>query len=100
MPEGWTNRQLGDFLTKEDIMFLQQEWKRHGGDMMAFMDAVKPWILEPERAARLQAAGMDPGFASYAIPYHFAQAMQQQETGSMVDRIMGQGSSDGDASLN
>ena len=94
---------MGDFLTEEEIAYLEQMWMEHGGDMMSFMDALKPWFKEPERAARLRASGMDPGFASYAIPYHFAQFKQKQsaaEADDLVDRIMRRPPLDGDPSLN
>lgn len=104
---------LQELFSTEELGYLDQVWEKTGRDMLAFMDALKPWFKDPERIARLAAKGFaepKPGkdsYASYWVPYHYAQlrqAVQAQQQGAesddIVDRIMGNRPPPGDPSLN
>lgn len=91
-PEGWSTITLGDILTPEQIKHVMQIVDEAGGDVFEAAAKLKPFFHGI--ADQLDAKGIVPDFAAYAIPYWIGQAKERetkQEAVSMVDRIMGRG---------
>jgi len=96
-PESWKKTTIGQVLTDEHIAKLELIYQRAGGEVMEMIELVRPWFHEPEMAQYLESKGMLPDFATYSLPFHYAQARQLQdqqaqeaEADDLVNRVMGQ----------
>lgn len=75
-PEGWTNVKLCDIFTEEQLKHIGSVMDDSKGDMMAASKALKPYFEDIR--TQLEAKGLLPEYAAYAIPYFLMQAQQAQ----------------------
>jgi len=67
IPEGWSSVKLGDIFTEEQLNHVAKVCEDSKGDMMKASKELRPYFQGIR--AQLEAKGLLPEYAAYAIPY-------------------------------